>query len=241
MAKDYSIYVLLRCWANISDQRGARGEPGDNRRQAIYMHVPVHVRRTCGVEINIERGDCDKEICDRNSANSPPVALQQFSASSAQPSVVRHECPVLVVSTRCRRAQQLGPIVPSPALSSQPKSSESHLELGMAVLSGERACASRGCCCGLARHEHPRHPHDTTSLCCVKRFRVPCAQSVWLVSLVVAGTSPAGPVATSTAVWPGTPGQPWVRKDTINVLCPPPISLATLDSVSIRGGSYASR
>lgn len=83
MAKDYSIYVLLRCWANISDQRGARGEPGDNRRQAIYMHVPVHVRRTCGVEINIERGDCDKAICDRNSANSPrsPAVLRERSAA----------------------------------------------------------------------------------------------------------------------------------------------------------------
>lgn len=70
------------------------------------------------------------EIATRRSATGTLrtlLALQQFSASAAQPSVVRHECPVLVVSTRCRRAQQLGPAVPSPALSSQPKSSESHL------------------------------------------------------------------------------------------------------------------
>jgi hypothetical protein len=142
------------------------------------------------------------------------------------------------VPTRCRRQQQRPSWVRRSVLS-QParKAPRASFELARSLSLSrqgqgwwrENACACRGCGLSLAvnigRWDLLLSASTRHDIALLRQVPSP----VRSVSLVVAGTSPAGPVvATSTTVWCG---RPWLREDTtINLLCLLSVSLATPDS-----------
>jgi hypothetical protein len=110
----------------------ARGVPGD-------LHAgAAHVRRTCGVEI--ERGDCDKAICDRKSPSAVLAHVRVPAFDAGQSSVVRHPCPHFANNHRC---------LPFRSSSQRLREPVRSLSWQGWQRRAENACASCGCGCGL--------------------------------------------------------------------------------------------